>query len=44
VQDYIDAQRCSGCGHVGVRSANLTATTGFVNLQFANQSARLYGV
>ncbi|MBE2262336.1 MAG: TonB-dependent receptor plug domain-containing protein [Burkholderiaceae bacterium] len=42
VQDYIDAQRCNfgQCGG----TANLTATTGFVNLQYVNQSARLYGV
>jgi iron complex outermembrane receptor protein len=41
VQNYIDAARCT----VGVActAANLTATTGFVNLQFVNQSARLYG-
>jgi len=43
VQDYIDAKRCvssnSNCG-----AANQTAATGFVFLQFVNQSARLYGV
>ena len=41
VQDYIDAQRCDfgQCGG----AANLTTTTGFVNLQYVNQSARLYG-
>ncbi len=41
VQNYIDAARCT----VGVActATNLTATTGFVNLQFVNQSARLYG-
>ncbi|MBV5299860.1 MAG: TonB-dependent receptor, partial [Rhodoferax sp.] len=42
VQDYIDAQRCSigQCGGAG----NLGASTGFVNLQYVNQSARLAGL
>ncbi len=42
VQNYIDAKRCDfgQCGG----AANLTATTGFVNLQYVNQSARLYGI
>lgn len=42
VQDYIDAQRCNfgQCGG----TANLMAATGFVNLQYINQSARLYGL
>jgi iron complex outermembrane receptor protein len=42
VQDFVDARRCNfgQCGG----AANLSATTGFVNLQYANQSARLYGV
>jgi len=43
IKDYIDADRCSSanpnCG-----AANQTATTGFVYLQFVNQSARIYGV
>ncbi|OZA30135.1 MAG: TonB-dependent receptor [Hydrogenophilales bacterium 17-61-9] len=43
IQDYIDARRCisasANCG-----AANQTAATGFVYLQFANQSARLYGL
>lgn len=43
IDDYIDARRCrsanSNCG-----AANQTATTGFVYLQFVNQSARLYGL
>ncbi len=40
VNDYIDAKRCdfSQCS-----AANVTATTGFVLLQYVNQSARLYG-
>ncbi|MBP6009026.1 MAG: TonB-dependent receptor plug domain-containing protein [Rhodoferax sp.] len=42
VQDFIDAQRCNfgQCGG----AANVTASTGFVNLQYVNQSARLYGL
>ncbi len=42
VTDYIDAQRCGtvNCGG----TTNLTATTGFVNLQYVNQSAQLYGI
>jgi len=42
VQDFIDAQRCNGgqCGG----AANLSVSTGFVNLQYVNQSARLYGL
>ncbi len=43
VQAFIDASRCSsansGCG-----AANQTKTTGFVYLQYVNQSARLYGL
>jgi len=41
VEDFIDARRCDfgQCGG----AANVAATTGFVNLQFANQTARLYG-
>ena len=42
VQDYIDARRCDfgGCGG----SANLHTRNGFVNLQYANHHARLYGL
>ena len=42
VQDYIDAQRCNfgQCGG----AANLSASTGFVNLQYVNQAARLLGL
>jgi iron complex outermembrane receptor protein len=41
VQDYIDARRCD----FGQCSAsNLTATTGFLILQYVNQAARLYGL
>lgn len=43
VEDYIDAARCVSAG-ASCGAANQTATTGFVNLQFVNQSARLYGV
>ncbi len=42
VQDFIDAQRCA-IGQCG-GAANLSATSGFVNLQYVNQSARLYGL
>jgi iron complex outermembrane receptor protein len=41
VQDFIDAQRCN-FGQCG--AANLTSTTGFVSLQYVNQSARLHGL
>ena len=46
VQDYINAIRCptAVCGSSAAVIANLTAKTGFVYLQFANQPARLYGV
>jgi len=42
VQDFIDARRCDfgQCGG----ATNLSATTGFVNLQYINQDARLYGL
>jgi len=42
VTNYIDAARCTGAG-TACTPANLIATTGFVNLQFVNQTARLYG-
>jgi len=46
VQDYIDAQRCptTVCGTSAANLASQTAKTGFVYLQFVNQSARLYGM
>ncbi len=46
VQDYIDARRCpnSVCGNSAAVTASLTAATGFVYLQFVNQSAQLYGI
>jgi len=42
VQDFVDVQRCSfgQCGGV----ANTTTTNGFVNVQYVNQTARLYGL
>ena len=41
IQDYIDAQRCdfSQCS-----DDNVTTTTGFVLLQYINQTAQLYGI
>ncbi|MBF0212498.1 MAG: TonB-dependent receptor [Magnetococcales bacterium] len=45
IQDYIDAQRCPTTVCTSAAAVpSLTATTGFVYLQFANQSAQLYGV
>ena len=41
VEDYVDARRCD-FGQCSPE--NVTATDGFVLLQFANQSARLYGI
>jgi iron complex outermembrane receptor protein len=45
VQNYIDAERCPviNDGSDGCTAANFTATSGFVILQFVNQSAELYG-
>ncbi len=45
VQDYIDVTRCAGgVGASPCQGANLSKSTGFVYLQFANQNARLYGL
>ena len=46
VEDYIDAGRCppSVCGNSAAVIASLTAKTGFVYLQFVNQSAEIYGI
>ena len=46
VQNYIDARRCptSVCGNSAAVIASLTATRGFVYLQFVNQTASLYGI
>ena len=41
VQDYVDARRCD---FGQCNTTNATTTTGFVLLQYANQSARLYGI
>jgi iron complex outermembrane receptor protein len=41
VQDFIDARRCD-FGQCS--AANVTATTGFVLLQYANHDAQLYGL
>ena len=43
IDNYIDAQRCpvgTNCNS----AANTSATTGFVKLQYVNQSAKLYGL
>jgi iron complex outermembrane receptor protein len=43
--DYIDVDRCPlAAGGNGCTAANLAATIGFVNLQFANHDSRLFGV
>jgi iron complex outermembrane receptor protein len=43
--DYIDVDRCPLAAEGnGCTAANLAATTGFVNLQFANHDARLFGL
>jgi iron complex outermembrane receptor protein len=45
VQDFVDVNRCPVIANSnGCTAANLVAATGFVNLQFANHEARLYGV
>lgn len=45
VRDFIDVDRCPVvAGGNGCTAANVAATAGFVNLQFANHDARLYGV
>lgn len=44
VQNYIDAVRCRAANCLASNANNLTATTGFVYLRFANQDARLYGM
>lgn len=44
VKNYIDAVRCPVVVGSGTcTAANATATSGFVNLQLVNQTARLYG-
>jgi iron complex outermembrane receptor protein len=46
VQDYIDTRRCPTgvCGTSTAVQNSLNAKSGFVYLQFVNQSAQLYGV
>jgi iron complex outermembrane receptor protein len=45
VDDYIDAARCAAGGMGGCPTATPNpSTTTFVRLQYANQSARLYGL
>ena len=43
VQSFVDARRCRSA-NMTCGSMNQMATTGFVYLQYVNQSARLYGV
>lgn len=43
VQDYIDVRRCTSA-YGSCTGVNPTTTTRFVNLEFVNQSARLYGM
>jgi len=44
VENYIDAERCKVVtGSKTCTATNLSANSGFVNLQFVNQSAQLYG-
>lgn len=44
VQNYIDAARCPVvAGSTACTATNLTTANNFVNLQFVNQTARLYG-
>ena len=44
VQDYINAERCSGATTGACTSTNVGATTGFVFLKYINQDAQLYGL
>jgi iron complex outermembrane receptor protein len=46
VQDFIDVDRCPviADGSNGCTAARFIASSGFVNLQFANHAARFYGV
>ncbi len=43
IQDYIDATRCPVGSGVPCTAANRDARTGFVYLQYVNQTAHLYG-
>jgi len=43
VQDYIDVRRCTSA-YGSCTGVNPTTATRFVNLEFVNQSARLYGM
>lgn len=46
VHDYIDVRRCptTVCGSTPAVTANLGATRGFVQLQYANVDARIHGL
>lgn len=43
VTNFIDAQRCPLSYSSNCNAANLSATTGFVDLQYVNQTAQIYG-
>lgn len=42
VENYIDVQRCASTACGG--SSNVNARSGFVNLQYVNRNAQLYGI
>ncbi|MCW9012152.1 MAG: TonB-dependent receptor [Gammaproteobacteria bacterium] len=44
VDDYIDAERCSGASTGVCTTANTTVTDAFVYLRYVNQSATIYGL
>lgn len=44
VTNYIDAQRCPVTFSSNCSAQNITTTTGFVNLQYVNQTAHLFGL
>ena len=43
INNYVDAGRCSSA-NANCGAANQTSTTGFVYLQFINQTARIHGI
>jgi len=44
ITDYIDAKRCGSSSCLSAVSNNLTTNTGYVILQYTNDSAQLYGI